>query len=150
MCDFSRFPMAAMVITLTLLLGCLLPARQAPGGQGVMTGGACQYDEFPGQATIEAVAPQAEPRPDLPYAALSVTFSFVPDSPVRSELYEPGKLHHLSLAGGRPPGERFVTAHDLHRGRTLPCRLRIIRQGTCTPVLFEFPGIDLTSDVDFP
>jgi len=26
--------------------------------------------------------------------------------------------------------------------------MRLIRKGTCTPVLFDFPGIDLTDDPD--
>lgn len=147
MSDFGRLSMRARLATLMMAIGILALAMQASGAQAV--GGACQYDDFPGQATIEAVVPQAEPWPGLPYAALSVTFRFVPDGPVADPLYEPGALHHLTLAGGRPPGERFMKAHALRQGRTIPCRLRLIRQGTCTPVLFEFPGIDLASDVDF-
>jgi hypothetical protein len=112
-------------------------------------GGPCQYADFPGQATIMAVAPAGGAGHGLPYAGLTVTFTFAPDNPIANEpLYVPGKTQVLTLAGGRPPGQRFVERYGVRPGRVLPCRLRLIRQGTCTPVLFDFPGIDLTSAID--
>ena len=76
---------------------------------------------------------------------MEVTFTFAPDRPITGDpLYEPGKIHHLTLTGGGAPGPRFVARYGLRPGKTLPCLLRTIRQGTCTPVLFHFPGLDLT------
>lgn len=135
-----------------LLVACVLGlVPTAPALARPLAGGPCTYADFPGTATITAIAPLAEERHGLPYAGRSVTFTFAPDTPINGEpLYVPGNIHHLTLAGGRAPGQRFVDHYKLRPGLSLPCRLRLIRKGTCTPVLFEFPGIDLTSDIDYP
>ena len=112
-----------------------------------LVGGPCAYVDYPGKATIVAVTAQQRAGNDVP--GLEVTFTFVPDAPITDDrLYEPGRTYPLTLTGGQAPGPRFVAKHDLRPGRALPCRLRTIRQGTCTPVLFDFPGIDLTDDPD--
>ena len=36
-----------------------------------------------------------------------------------------------------------VEKYGVRPGAALPCVLRVITSGTCTPLLFEFPGIDL-------
>ncbi|MGD9608874.1 MAG: hypothetical protein AB7U59_05670 [Desulfovibrionaceae bacterium] len=102
-----------------------------------LVGGPCRYVDYPGRATIVTVNPETP--------AMDVTFTFAPDRPIAGDpLYEPGKVHHLTLIGGSAPGPRFVERYGLRPGLTLPCLLRTIRQGTCTPVLFDFPGLDLT------
>lgn len=145
-----KFPIRRLLVLLVACaFGLALSAGTAPAQ--TMVGGPCAYADFPGKATITAIAPLTEGGQGLPYPGLTVTFTFAPDQPLAGEpLYVPGKVHYLTLAGGRPPGQRFVDKYKLRPGLTLPGRLRLIRQGTCTPVLFEFPGIDLASDIDFP
>lgn len=116
-----------------------------------LVGGPCRYDDFPGQATIVAVSPQpADAAMDPSRPGLAVTFTFAPDQPIADPLFVPGKVYHLTLVSGQTPGARFVARYGIKPGRALPCRMRLIRQGTCTPVLFDFPGIDLTKDLDLP
>jgi len=123
------------------VLGTLLLAGTAGAGQ--MVGGPCRYDDFPGQAAIVAVTPQAGDK------RLEVTFTFTPDRPLKGDpLYVPGKVWHLTLTGGQAPGPRCIKTYGIRAGRHLPSRMRLIRKGTCTPVLFDFPGIDLTDDPD--
>jgi hypothetical protein len=144
-----KFPRKRLMF---FLVGCAvgLTVLASAAKAQTLVGGPCQYADFPGQATVTAVGPQAEPDQGLSYAGLAVTFTFAPDRPIAGEpLYVPGKVHHLTLAGGRAPGQRFVDKYKLRPGLVLPCRLRIIRQGTCTPVLFDFPGLDLANDIDF-
>ena len=141
----TRHARTIWLIIITLGLGLATPALPQ-----TIVGGPCRYGEFPGKATITAITPRPDPQRSLPYPGLDVTFTFTPDEPIAGDpLYVPGKTYPLTLAGGRAPGKRFVEKYGLHPGMTLPCQLRLIRQGTCTPVLFEFPGINLASDIDF-
>ena len=113
-------------------------------------GGRCRYDVFPGKAVIVSVAPDnAEARAATPYQPLAVTFAFTPATPITGEpLYRPGVQQQLILVNGMPPGPRFAAKYGLAAGRELPCELHIIRQGTCTPTLYRFPGIDLTDSFE--
>jgi len=80
-----------------------------------------------------------------PYPPLAVTFTFAPDTPIIGEpLYQPDRPQTLTLVNGMPPGPQFAARYGIAAGRVLPCELHIIRQGTCTPALYVFPGIDRT------
>ncbi|WP_428558825.1 MAG: hypothetical protein ACP59X_12715 [Solidesulfovibrio sp. DCME] len=142
-----------MRIALPLTVLCALAAFWAwaspalAGGDGGRVGGPCRYDTFPGKAVIETVAPWQPSSPmegiPAPYPPLAVTFTFTPDSPITGEpLYRPGLTHQLTLVNGMPPGTRFARKYGIVAGKAFACELRIIRQGTCTPVLYEFPDID--------
>ncbi len=73
-----------------------------------------------------------------------MAFTFASDAPIIGvPLHSPGATHFLTLLDGRAPGPRFTAKYGLAPGRILPCELRVIRQGACTPVVFTFPGIDL-------
>lgn len=123
------------------LLGMLLLAQTAWAGS--LVGGPCRYDMVAGTATVVAVTPQTAGN------RLDVTFTFAPEKPITNEpLYVPGKVWHLTLIGGQEPGPRFVQKYNIRPDTTLPSRMRVIREGTCTPVVFDFPGIDLTHDPD--
>ncbi len=109
-------------------------------------GGPCRYAVFPGKAVIASVAPgNTEAGVATPYPPLAVSFVFTPESPITGEpLYRPGVPQQLTLVNSMPPGPRFAAKYGLAAGRELPCELHIIRQGTCTPTLYRFPGVDLT------
>ena len=51
--------------------------------------------------------------------------------------------HHLQLYGGTNPGPGFIKKYGLAAGKKLPATLMLIVRGTCSPVVFEFEGIDL-------
>ena len=108
-----------------------------------MVGGPCRYEAFPGKATIVSVTPQ--PDNNGRSHPVRVTYTFRPDTPTNGDpLVKSDAVHTLTLTGGTLPEQAFVDTHGLSTGRVLPCILQRIRQGTCTPVLFDFPGIDLT------
>jgi len=134
------------LILICSLAACLppLPARAATPG---LVGGPCRYDVFPGAATFTEVAPRQPATPnetgDTPYPPLTVTYRFIPSAPVTGEpLYRPDILSTLTLANGLPPGPRFIAKYGIAPGAVVPCELHVIRQGTCTPVIHVFPGID--------
>ncbi|EFL53245.1 conserved hypothetical protein [Solidesulfovibrio fructosivorans JJ]] len=144
-------PTLALAFTLTfawLAASCFEPTIALAGVAATRVGGPCTYADFPGKAVIVAVTPQ--PKTPVtgggiptPYPGFDITYTFTPDTPIAGEpLYTPGRTHTLTLVNGMAPGSRFLQKYGITAGKVFPCRLRIIRQGTCTPVLYDFPGID--------
>ena len=110
-------------------------------------GGPCRYESYPGTATFVDVKAWQPESPmagvPTPYPPLTVTFQFVPNQPITDEpLYKPDAVHTFTLINSMPPGPRFAAKYGIKACATVPCQLRVIREGTCTPVVFEFPGID--------
>lgn len=144
--------MTMMRIAFCVALGALAwsvlsPLAARAGGADGRVGGPCRYDDFPGKAVIGTVAPWQPGSPTegapTPYPALTVTFTFTPDAPIVGEpLYRPDQIHTLTLVNGMPPGPQFAKKYGLAPGKTFACVLRLIRQGTCTPAIYDFPDID--------
>jgi len=40
------------------------------------------------------------------------------------------------------PGPRFLERYGIAAGKSFACTLNVISQGTCTPAVFDFQGID--------
>lgn len=143
-----RALVALVAIWLTGVPFC--PASDGTENAPMLLGGPCAYDAYPGKAVILAVSP--EPRdadttrgPATPYPGYAVTYRFTPDAPITGQpLYRPGEVRTLTLVNDMAPGPRFLQKYAIAPGRTFPCQLRVIRQGTCTPALYAFPTIDLS------
>ena len=130
------------------------PTFALAGSSAARVGGPCAYADFPGTAVIVSVtphpaspanAPAAGAQMPPPGSGYDVVFTFTPDAPILGEpLYQPGRSHTLTLVNGTAPGPKFLQKYGIAPGKTFACRLRLIRKGTCTPMLFAFPDIDLT------
>ncbi|OLN31017.1 hypothetical protein DVDV_0139 [Desulfovibrio sp. DV] len=137
-----------LIVLCALAAGFLLPAM-GNTAESPVRGGPCRYDVFPGTAVFVSVAPWQPSSPTegipTPYPPLAVTYRFTPDTPIVGEpLYAPDKLFTLTLVNSMPPGPKFIAKYAIAPGKAVPCQVHIIRQGTCTPVVHVFPGIDLT------
>ncbi|UJX40243.1 hypothetical protein K9F62_16280 [Desulfovibrio sp. JY] len=152
-------PPLALAFALTfawLATPCFEPTTALAGVAATRVGGPCTYADFPGKAVIVAVTPRPLDTPatraiPTPYPAFDVTYTFTPDTPIAGEsLYTPGRTYTLTLINGMAPGSRFLQKYGIAPGKVFPCRLRVIRQGTCTPVLLTFPGIDRTDYFELP
>lgn len=138
----SSLLLLSAVIT---VFACLPALARAAGPERV--GGPCRYESYPGTATFVDVKPWQPESPTAgvptPYPPLAVTFTFTPAQPITNEpLYKPGVVHTFTLINSMPPGPRFAAKYGITAGTAVPCQLRVIREGTCTPVVLEFPGID--------
>lgn len=143
----TRAILSLLSVALAALAG--LPALAAPADAASLerVGGPCRYESYPGTATFMDVKAWQPESPTAgvptPYAPLTVTFQFVPNQPITDvPLYRPGAVHTFTLINSMPPGPRFADKYGIKACATVPCELRVIREGTCTPVVFEFPGID--------
>ncbi|WP_243309974.1 hypothetical protein [Fundidesulfovibrio agrisoli] len=132
---------AALAVALSAALS--VPA-QAQSPQRV--GGPCTYQEHPGTATIVSVTALPRTSPEA-YQPHRILFTFQAQPMIADPLYAPGKVHEMTLTGGAAPGGKFVEKYGIAQGRKIPAAIRLIRGGTCTPVLFRFQGIDLSDRV---
>jgi hypothetical protein len=125
----------------------LLAQRGTENSQLQIVGGPCQYKSYPGRAEIISVR-KVEPGPVQgapPYDPFEVKFSFRSDGKIeepRAQVED--KEHLLTLTNSFYPGTRFLQKYGITVGQVFDCNLMVIQQGTCTPVIFDFPSIDLS------
>jgi len=115
-------------------------------------GGPCDYKTYKGHAAITHIAPKEIPgdRDLPPCQSYDVKFIFFPDEAID----EPhgrieGREHTLMLTNSRYPGPRFLEKYGIRTGKSFECHVKVIVRGTCTPILFEFPTIDLRDYFEF-
>lgn len=104
-----------------------------------MVGGPCEYRDYPGEAEVLSVARiggKQDRRPD----EYEVKCRFHPRRPIEEPFAQvSAREFRLLVENDENPGQRFIDKHDLKVGKRIPCVLRAIVQGTCTPILYEFP-----------
>ena len=124
----------------------MLAQRGTENSQPRMVGGPCQYKSYPGRAEIISIR-KVEPgsvQGAPPYDPFEVKFSFRSDGKIEeSHTQVEGKEHLLTLTNSFYPGTRFLQKYGITVGQVFDCNLMVIQQGTCTPVIFDFPAIHL-------
>ena len=106
------------------------------------TGGPCEYKEYPGSARISSIRKIA----DLSGSRESyeVKFLFTPAERVEEPFAQvQGREFLLMVGDSYPPTKRFLEKYGIETGKIFEGYLKVIVKGTCTPVLFEFPSINL-------
>ncbi|HOD35179.1 MAG TPA: hypothetical protein PLR20_06820 [Syntrophales bacterium] len=122
-----------------LLLGCTL--AESGTGKTPLVGGPCQYRSYPGQAEIISVS-KSESVPVSAVERYDVKFRFIPDGPIE-EPFARVEERSFSLLPDRvnPPGRAFIEKFDIRPGKRYDCILQVIKKGTCTPLIFDFPSL---------
>jgi len=110
------------------------PASPTPPAPPIV-GGPCRYTAHPGKARIVSVRPKLD---DAGVRRYDVRFEFLPDGPIAESFAQPQGRTFALLASGSRPDDAFLARHGIRRGQVLPCTMKIIASGTCTPVMFEF------------
>jgi hypothetical protein len=110
----------------------------------------CTYVEHPGTCTIVSIEKtqdsiaQASLDGGPGYEGLAVTFTYAGaaanDDGLAHQALE-GK-HELRLTNSWYPGPRFLERYGIAAGKSFACTLHVISQGTCTPTVFDFQGIE--------
>ena len=78
------------------------------------------------------------------YEGYEVWLRFVPKSDIQDPRIESliGREHLFTLHNSWYVGPRYLKKYGIQKGKTYPCVLKVIEEGTCTPVVFEFKTID--------
>ncbi|MBN2432454.1 MAG: hypothetical protein JXQ27_13340 [Acidobacteria bacterium] len=111
-------------------------------------GGPCRYDTFAGTAVITRVertaasTAQAEAAGGPGYAGYAVYFRFEAAGELPVDAAPLAGEHFWQLRNSWYPGQCYLDKYDLRPDRRFPAAARLLRQGACTPVLFELAGLD--------
>lgn len=108
-------------------------------------GGQCDYKNYTGKAEIVSIT--RKPGPKEKY---EIKFAFYPDKPIKEDFARTkDKKYQLLLSDSSAPGPDFLDKFKVSVGKRFDCIMKVITKGTCTPIIFEFPGLDLSrSDQD--
>jgi len=126
------------VVALTAICGCAASAK--PGR--LVVGGPCSYRDIPGWARIVSIEESSKDANSCPNNPVVVRFDFIPADP-SLEAKQAEDLT-LTVGAGMNPARSYMAAKGIVKGRTYCCVRREITNGTCTPVLYTFPKIDLS------
>ena len=112
-----------------------------------VVGGLCDYKAYRGHAKILSIHEKELP-PKLggpSNVVYEVKFSFTPHEEIKERYGQvEGKDYLLLLANSSYPGPGFLKKYGIEQGKCFECYLKVITRGTCTPVFFDFPTIDLS------
>jgi hypothetical protein len=127
-----KFNMFIMLICLvTIVYGSDVP----------LLGGSCDYKAYKGHAVITSITLNEKNRKKS-LQEYVVKFSFIPVSTITEKFAQPeGKEFVFLVDNSRYPTRKCLEKNAIQVGKILDCTLRVIVGGTCTPILFEFPGI---------
>jgi hypothetical protein len=114
-------------------------------------GSCCRYVSIEGHAEILRIQPtpesisQAQVQGGPRYQGYEVWFRFVP-----AEISSDARLqtvlehdHMLTLSNSWYIGPRFLKKYGIKTGKTFPGVLKLLVEGTCSPIQFEFRTINL-------
>ena len=120
-----------------------LAAEKSAAG---VVGGPCEYKQYKGKASITSIRKKEMPEnyAGPSYESYEVKFSFFSEEEIK-EAYGKvkGREYILMLTNSWYPGPKFLKKYGIKIGKSFECYLTVIVKGTCTPVLFDFPTIDL-------
>ena len=126
-------------------------AEPLPDDTGVV-GGACEYEDIAGTATIISVTEAPAEEYNCENNPVKVVFDFRPSYLLARLLYMfpdfADEGNTLTIAGGANPPASWVEAQGIVPGAKLAAVRREIVSGTCTPVIYSFPDIDMDAAVE--
>ena len=102
--------------------------------------------EYEGKAVIISIAVAPANESNCPLNPRKVLFAFIPnDTTVRNNYIFKNwsDTAALTINGGTNPSQLFLDSLDITVGKEFMCNRQEITQGNCTPVYFQFTGINL-------
>ena len=110
-------------------------------------GGPCEYKIYKGSARVISVCKKETPKRygGPSYESYDVRFCFFPGEEIKEpHLKFEGKEYPLMLTNSWHPGPKFLKKYGIEQDKRFECHLKVIIRGTCTPVIFDFPSINLS------
>jgi hypothetical protein len=126
----------ALMFVLMLASGC---------SEEQICGGPCTYAEYPGTATVVSVSPDTSTGKRCDSSVI-VVYDFSPSTPGAPSSYRfpmwPDTGRTLEIVESPPLG--WTVKEGLTVGSKHRCIRTEIISGTCAPLVFEFPDIDVS------
>jgi hypothetical protein len=133
----------AVVILVYLSGDSKLPERHQ------IIGGRCVYNDYPGKAIITNIKmtdkskAQAVSLGGPHYEGYEIYFKFTTKIQIEEDWAQSilDEEHSLLLVNSWYPGEEFIKKYKIELNKEFDCVLKVITQGTCTPIIFDFKNI---------
>jgi len=106
-----------------------------------IVGGQCEYKSYSGTARVVSIK-EDDGSHDMLEKKYEIIFTFQPDGVISDSFVQTEGKKYTMLDNFKNPDQKFISQHCIVEGSTLPCVMKVIVRGTCTPVLFEFPFIE--------
>jgi hypothetical protein len=99
------------------------------GDKNMITGGRCEYREYLGYA--EVISAKVVKDNAAEKDKFEIKFKFYPDETVEESF-------------ANPEGREFLVQLNFYiePGKKINCKMKVIKKGTCTPIIFEFPEME--------
>lgn len=110
-------------------------------------GGDCEYRNIPGKAVIFSITDAPDISFNCPNEPKVIKFNFRPDNLEDIDNYlfpnwtDSNKL--ITIHNGMNPSNYWVIRNRIDIDDEFICFRNEILKGTCTPVIFDFPDLDL-------
>jgi len=112
-----------------------------------INGGACSYNKFEGYAIIKSITAAPSSEYNCPDKPQKIVFEFIPSDKSDKQKYKFKSFNDSSASmhinDGANPSMKWVKANRIEKGKKFKCFRTEIAKGTCTPVIFTFPDLDL-------
>lgn len=110
-------------------------------------GGSCSYVKFEGYAKITSIVPAPESEYNCPEKPELVTFEFTPlDKSDRKKYRFTGysdSAVNMRINDGVNPSHAWIKNNGIAIGKKFRCFRTELSKGTCTPVIYTFPDLNL-------
>ena len=110
-------------------------------------GGECEYKSIPGKAVIFSITDAHDTSFNCPNEPKAIKFHFTPDNleDIDNYLYPNWKDSNklITIHSGMNPSNNWVIRNGIDINDKFTCFRKEILKGTCTPVIFDFPDLDL-------
>ena len=135
--SLSGIGLANLSMTLIFFVSLTSYDLAASSSSPPRVGGTCTYKQYKGNAEIVSVTQ----RPGAS-GEYEIKFTFHPQETIQEEFARvEGRQWLIVKKDSSYPKDDFLTQYGIKAGKRLPCYLKVITKGTCTPVLFDFPTI---------
>ncbi len=136
---------AAFVIALTVI--CISCGKNSISDA---EGGACEYSKIEGFAKIISIKPAPADAYNCPDNPRQIIFQFTPANSSDREKYRFKNFSdssiELKINDGVNPPLSWIKKNKIEAGKKYICIRTELLKGTCTPVIFRFPELNLFPD----
>ena len=110
-------------------------------------GGNCEYNQFEGSAKIISIKDAPKSDYNCPENPKLVIFEFTPANLSDRSKYSFKNFSdnsvQMKINDGANPSLAWIKKNKIEAGKKYRCVRTELTKGTCTPVIFEFPDLDL-------
>ncbi|MCK5169597.1 MAG: hypothetical protein KAQ75_06940 [Bacteroidales bacterium] len=110
-------------------------------------GNICEYIKYEGIAKIKLISIAPSDEYNCPNEPKKIKFEFTPDNISDRDQYNytnyNDSANYMRINAGMNPSQLWIDNNKIEIGKEYKCFRTEIKKGTCTPVIFEFPDLDL-------